>query len=407
MQKVLALCTLLTLAGAIKTRRDDWHDRSLLQEGTLSSVIMWKEKPITKVVNLLKDMQAQLEAEAAKDEELYEGMGCWCTTNEKAKTESIAAGEKKIGELTASIEEGEAKVSKLEIEIDGLKKDLAKNEAALKEASAIRINEAQEFGDTQRETMASIDSMKGAITTLAKNHDAAMVQQTVETLRKIVRGHSKKHPEFIQLSNASPDVKRIIANMMQEDAQGPFAADFAPQSGPILGILKQMKEEFEGNLAKATDDEARAKAAYDQLEISKTKEIKALEDQTDAKIAEKGKTKQLLANDKASLDDTEDILDDDTKFLADLKTRCANFDAEFEARRKLRTEEITAVSETISILTSEEAQDTFVKGQAGMSFVQTKQQKFDARQKASKILLAAAQKNTQPSHCSSCADDQG
>merc|ERR1719387_43829 len=323
-------------------------------------------------------------------------MGCWCTTNEKAKTESIALGEKTIGELTASIEEGKAKVSKLEIEIDGLKKDLAKNEAALKEASAIRINEAQEFGDTQRETMASIDSMKGAITTLARNHDAAMVQQTVETLRKIVRGHSKKHPEFIQLSNASPDVKRIIANMMQEDAQGPFAADFAPQSGPILGILKQMKEEFEGNLAKATDDEARAKAAYDQLEISKTKEIKALEDQTDAKIAEKGKTKQLLANDKASLDDTEDILADDTKFLGDLKTRCANFDAEFEARRKLRTEEITAVSETISILTSEEAQDTFVKGQAGMSFVQTKQQRFDARQKASKILLAAAQKTHNP-----------
>merc|ERR1719387_561568 len=150
-------------------------------------------------------------------------MGCWCTTNEKAKTESIAAGEKKIGELTASIEEGEAKVSKLEIEIDGLKKELAKSTAALKEAGAIRINEAQEFGDTQRETMASIEQMKGAIDTLASNHGgAAMVQKTVETLRKIIRGQSKKHPELIQLSKSSPDTKKIIANMLQQE--GPFAA---------------------------------------------------------------------------------------------------------------------------------------------------------------------------------------
>merc|ERR1719198_1543943 len=104
----------------------------------------------------------------------------------------------------------------------------------------------------------------------------------------------------------------------------------------------------------------------------------------------------MVADDKESLDDTEDIKADDEEFLADLKKRCANFDAEFEARRKLRTEEITAVSETISILTSEEAQDTFVKGQAGMSFVQTKMRRFDNRQKAAKILRAAADKAHSP-----------
>jgi len=394
MQKITVFAALLILTGAIKTRRDDWHDKSLLQEGTLASVMMWKEKPITKVVNLLKDMQAQLESEAAKDEELYEQMGCWCVTYDKEKTESIALGEKTIGELTAAIEEGEAKSSKLEMEIEALEKDLAKSQQALKEASAIRINEAQEFGDTQRETMASIESMSGAIATLAKNHGSAMVQQTVETLRKIVRGQSKKHPELIQLSNASPDTKKIIANMLQEE--GPFADGAAPQSGPILGILKQMKEEFENNLKKATSDEETAKAAFDELEASKKKEIKALGDQADSKTVELGKVKSTLANDKESLDDTEDAKAADEKFLADLKKRCANFDAEFEARRKLRTEEITAVSETISILTSEEAQDTFVKGQAGMSFIQTKQRRFDARQRASKILLAAAKKTHNP-----------
>jgi len=398
MQKVLALCTLLTLAGAIKTR--SWHDKSLLQEGTLASVMMWKEKPITKVVNLLKDMQAQLEEEASKDEELYEQMGCWCVTYDKEKTESIAQGQKTIGELTASIEEGEAKSSKLEVEIDTLKKEIAKSDAALKEAGAIRMKEMQEFGDTRVETMGSIEQMKGAITTLGTNHGAAMVQQTVDTLRKIIRGQSKKHPELIQLSNSSPDTKKIIAQMLQQEGesreQGPFKNDFAPQSGAIFGILKQMKEEFETNLAKAEADEKTASAAYDELKATKDKEIAAMVDQTDAKTSELAKSNQGVANDKESLDDTEDQLAADQKFLADLKKQCANFDAQFEARKKLRTEEITAVSETISILTTEEAQDTFVKGQASMDFIQTKMRKSDARQKAAKILLAAAQKTRNP-----------
>merc|ERR1719359_1846548 len=147
-----------------------------------------------------------------------------------------------------------------------------------------------------------------------------------------------------------------------------------------------MKEEFESNLKKATADEETAAKAYDELEAAKSKEIKSLGDQIDSKTAELAKTKKAVADDKESLDDTEDALAADEKFLADLKDKCANFDAEFEARRKLRTEEITAVSETISILTSEEAQDTFVKGQAGMAFIQTKLRRFDARQKAANIL---------------------
>merc|ERR550514_936862 len=140
MQKILALFS-LTLASSLKTQRfpDDWHDKSLLQQGTLAAARMWKEKPITKVVNLLKDMQVQLENEAAKDEELYDQMGCWCVTYDKEKTESIALGQKTIGELTASIEEGEAKSTKLSTEIETLEKELAKSQKALKEAGAIRI----------------------------------------------------------------------------------------------------------------------------------------------------------------------------------------------------------------------------------------------------------------------------
>merc|ERR1719463_582041 len=91
----------------------------------------WKEKPITKVVNLLKDMKAQLETEAANDAELYDKLVCWCETNDKEKTKAIADGEQKIADLTASIEELTGKSAKLNTEIASLEKEVAKNSQAL------------------------------------------------------------------------------------------------------------------------------------------------------------------------------------------------------------------------------------------------------------------------------------
>merc|ERR1719314_58664 len=64
-----------------------------------------KNRPVSKVVTLLKDMIAQLEKEAEEDEEVYEAIGCWCETNDKEKTKAISDAEQHIADLTALIEE--------------------------------------------------------------------------------------------------------------------------------------------------------------------------------------------------------------------------------------------------------------------------------------------------------------
>merc|ERR1719159_1039697 len=71
-----------------------------------------KNRPVTKVITLLKDMQKQLEKEADEDEEIYEKMACWCETNDKSKTT-----------LTADIEEFTASSARLNTEIKNLEAD--------------------------------------------------------------------------------------------------------------------------------------------------------------------------------------------------------------------------------------------------------------------------------------------
>jgi hypothetical protein len=42
--------------------------------------------PVTRVVNLLKEMSATLEKEMEEDEGLYKKLSCWCNENVYAKT---------------------------------------------------------------------------------------------------------------------------------------------------------------------------------------------------------------------------------------------------------------------------------------------------------------------------------
>merc|ERR1719326_2116156 len=95
MRAVLILAMLA--AGAVAIRIEaDFNDKE------------WKERPVAKVVNLLKDMQASLEEEAKKDQELYDQLVCWCETNDKEKTKAIADGVQSIKELTSTVQESTA-----------------------------------------------------------------------------------------------------------------------------------------------------------------------------------------------------------------------------------------------------------------------------------------------------------
>merc|ERR1719169_339311 len=79
------------------------------------------------------------------------------------------------------------------------------------------------------------------------------------------------------------------------------------------------------------------------------------------KTVQLGDTKAQLAANKQDLKDYEAQMAADTKFLENVKDTCATADEDYEARQKVRSEEIKAVGETIGILTDDEAQTAFSK----------------------------------------------
>merc|ERR1719440_874239 len=189
----------------------------------------------------------------------------------------------------------------------------------------------------------------------------------------------------LRRANLTPDQKAQVSAFLQQPAG---FSSYAPASGQIFGILKQMKETFETNLSESQKDEKQAAEDFANLKSAKTKEINSATAMVDSKTQELADTEEKLAADKQNKADTEDALAADTKFLADLKERCANADAEFEERTKARNEEQQAVAETIALLNSDEAHDLF--GKTVNSFVQTTV--VSRRARVVEALRAAAKK---------------
>merc|ERR1719321_1392768 len=114
-----------------------------------------------------------------------------------------------------------------------------------------------------------------------------------------------------------------------------------------------------GDLSEAQKTEVSRAEGFKELRVAKTAEIAAGEKQLEEKKEELAQAEMDLANDKEDLEEVQAALSEDQKFLINLKKTCAEADKNFELRKKERMGEIQAVSETIEILTSEEARDSF------------------------------------------------
>merc|ERR1719277_1796335 len=229
-----------------------------------------KNRPVSKVITLLKDMLKQLEKEQEEDEEIYDKLACWCETNDKEKTKSIAQAEAKIQDLTTKIEELTAASARLNTEIKNLEKEVQENQDALAKATAIREKQLAEFNAEEKDLLESISALKAAVTVLSKHHGASLLQMPRAHMTGVattLQREMGRHASLLQ-GVLTPAQRRAATAFLQSpqdyfDAAPTFKQSYAPQSGEIFGILRQMLETFEANLAAAQKEEAENQKAYE------------------------------------------------------------------------------------------------------------------------------------------------
>jgi peptidoglycan hydrolase CwlO-like protein len=322
---------------------------------------------------MLQMMQNKIEAEGKKEQVLFDKFMCYCTNGRGQLEDGIQAAEEKIPKVESDIKELGAEVIQLSADIEKAKTDRADAKAAIAEATAIREKEAAAYAKESGDYKANLGAMDKAIAAIEKGAGGSFLQTaTGATLRKL--------SVSVEMSDADRDV---LSSFLSTDD----TTEYAPQSGQITGILKQMRDTMQSELDKATEEEEGAIKSFDALVAAKEKQINSLTKEIEDKMARLGDGGVKLSELKEDLEDTKESLAEDKQFLADLEKSCATKQGEWDERCKLRTEEILAIADTIKILNDDDALELFKKTLPGSaSLLQVKVTSKEMKQMALETL---------------------
>lgn len=302
-------------------------------------------RPTTKVVKLLQGMQEQLESEAKADEETYDKFKCWCHDNTVAKEKAVKEAKLATTELQDRVEILLSKSQRLKAEVEKTEDEVAKNQAALDTATALREQQNKEYVDDLERLDANLQGVATAQTALSPAEGTAFLQSregAAKPLRTILAQHSQK---------------------MSAEDKDTFEAFLQRGDGVdgVMGVLTGLKDDFSAEITKVKEDEATSIKQFEALAAAKTEEIKAGTKQIETKKEEKANADEERAIKKQEIKDTQGALGTDLSFVEEVKKQCADMDAQWDERQKTRAEETEAISKAVEILDADEAHENFAK----------------------------------------------
>merc|ERR1740121_3173379 len=331
--------------------------------------------PIRRVVTLLQNMQTKVTEEGKKEKELFDRFMCYCKTGTGDLEAAIDAAETKIPQVEKAIAESLALLKQLEDDLAKHKQDRADAKEALATASALREKEAAAYAKESGDLTTNVQALTKAIKVLSDGVAGNFLQTTsASAIRRLA----------VDAEMSSADRDMLTAFLSQGEGEG-----YVPQSGQIIGILKQMLDTMKKNLAEVNAAEEEAIKAFKGLAAAKSKEIQANTDAIEAKTVRHGETGVAIVNQKEDLDDTKKALVADKKFLADLETDCKTKEAEWDERSATRAQELLALADTIKILNDDDALELFKKTLPAPSLMQTTAESKDLRRRALTALNGA------------------
>lgn len=324
---------------------------------------------------MLQMMQKKVVEESEKAEELYEKYMCYCRSSDGALSKSISLAEAKIPEVGSSIEASSANKAQLDADVKSHQMDRDAAKAAIAEATAIREKEKAAYDKSFADGETNYAALKKATVAISQGMAGSFLQTSAAATLRAFLGKKQGMLES--------DRQEIVAFL-----SGQQGGEYAPASGEIVGILKQMTDEMFKDQEELSATEVEAVRVYEALMSAKKKEVAALSTSIEEKMARVAELGVEIQTMKGDLDDTSAGLTEDKAFLADLEKGCTSKTAIHEEEKKARADELVALADTIKVLNDDDALELFKKTlpSASSSFLQTQVSVAAVRSRAQAIL---------------------
>merc|ERR1719217_425149 len=251
-----------------------------------------KPTAMAQTVKLIQNLEAKVEKDGKAEQESFDKYACWCEETMERKASDISSAKELIAETEILIEKLKGEIASHGAEVAQLKKDIAQNNEAVKDATGVRNKENADYAGERTESEQCIGALEAAIKVLAGagTKKAGFLETLHEAqLLSVVAGvksalkHKVSHTfsdEDMQVMNhfvSKPD--DFVGHKAMSAAQvgqNPFG-DYAPQSTQITGILQGMYDAMTADLEKDNANEAESEKSFQEIMATKKQEKETLE----------------------------------------------------------------------------------------------------------------------------------
>eukprot|EP00444_Apocalathium_aciculiferum_P002682 CAMPEP_0183396556 /NCGR_PEP_ID=MMETSP0370-20130417/10072_1 /TAXON_ID=268820 /ORGANISM="Peridinium aciculiferum, Strain PAER-2" /LENGTH=698 /DNA_ID=CAMNT_0025577357 /DNA_START=42 /DNA_END=2138 /DNA_ORIENTATION=+ len=361
--------------------------------------------PIQKVLQMLQEMHDKGVEEQKAEAVRFSSFNQFCGDTSAARSKAIEDATEKIGKLSADIGKAEADIDAAADKTAELEEDMGRWKKDSKAAADVREKERFDYEATRSELADAVDACERAAARLLSEPKKLPQAELVQ-----VRDFAKT-PAFarsalasflgeatVAVPEAPLDAESQVNPMLFNEA--PQAYAYESQSGGVVKILQDLRQEFKKEITSLDKEELGARHACDDV-------LQRLVGQTDLAAQERNQQAKHHAERSAQLAVyqgekamTEDAKKADEAYLQDLAGLCKQKSSDFENRQQLREEELQAITKAVEIISSKDVAVERLPGgaaaaSAASSFAQVPPRRLRSPQlqKVAALLRERAQKS--------------
>merc|ERR1719158_1354694 len=202
-----------------------------LLSAVLVNAAAHQDNPVTKVVELIQELKAKIEADGKAEQKVYDKFACWCEKTTARKAGAIEEAKTSIEELSEKVLNLKGKTATLKAEIAQLEKDISGNIEGTKEATTIREKETADYNKERSDLEQAIGALEraiGILTGAGEKPASALQQAAILSAASGVRNALRFAP-----SEFSGDDRKMAEKFVHDPMQF-----YAPPQASLVVVKK-------------------------------------------------------------------------------------------------------------------------------------------------------------------------
>eukprot|EP00933_Yihiella_yeosuensis_P071696 TRINITY_DN79928_c0_g1_i1.p1 TRINITY_DN79928_c0_g1~~TRINITY_DN79928_c0_g1_i1.p1 ORF type:complete len:672 (-),score=209.51 TRINITY_DN79928_c0_g1_i1:114-2129(-) len=302
--------------------------------------------PIKKIISMLEAMKEKCKEEKSEEAVQFASFKSWCDAEKENTNTAITDAKDDINSLNADIDVLEVKGAKLSAELATLDQNLKEWTQDKSDSIATRTKEKADYDTLHQDYSESIIAttkagqvLSAELASQVKNADALAM---IEKAKLIPAESAKKITAFLQNYESG---EKQMARLLWPTTTTPPAT-----TGDINDLIDSLKTKFMDERTALEKDEEGKIAVFDKLSLDLAASIKSAESSIELKSVERSKALEEANTKKTELAETLATKKKDQAYLEEISQDCTQKATDYEAREKLRVEEIEAIGKGIEII---------------------------------------------------------